>query len=251
MNQPPLPAETRYWTPTDDRQRVVNALFDRSAEHYDRACHLMSCGSGQRYRREALDRAGLRPGMRVLDVGTGTGLLASEIVHVLGRSGHLVGLDPSWKMMAASRRSNVAFGLGLGLVLVQGLGERLPFSNGSFDVVTMGYALRHVPDLDQTFEEYRRVLAPGGLLLLLEITRPASALGLALARVYFGTVVPLVVRIGTGSANAAELMRFYWETIAQCVPPATVLASLRRVGFAQPDRAVINGIFSEYTATRA
>ena len=243
MNQPPLPPETRYWTRNDDRQRVVTALFDRAAEHYDRACHLMSCGSGQRYRRDALDRACLGPGLRVLDIGTGTGLLAREIVRLLGPSGSIVGLDPSRHMMAAGRQSNIAF--------VQGLGECLPFSNRSFDVVTMGYALRHVPDLDQTFDECRRVLEHGGRLLLLEITRPASALGLALARVYFGTLVPIVARIGTGSANAADLMRFYWETIAQCVPPATILGSLRRVGFAEPGRVVINGIFSEYTATRA
>jgi demethylmenaquinone methyltransferase / 2-methoxy-6-polyprenyl-1,4-benzoquinol methylase len=243
MNQPPLPAETRYWTRPDDRQRVVNALFDRSAEHYDLACAIMSFGSGQGYRREALDRAGLRPGMHVLDVGTGTGLLAREIVDLLGSSGRVVGLDPSWNMMAAGHRE-------LNLRFVQGLGERLPFPDTHFDFVTMGYALRHVPDFDQTFEEYRRVLKPGGRLLLLEITRPASTLGLALARVYFERVVPLFTRIGTGSANAAELMRFYWETIKQCVPPETVLASLERAGFAAPDRTVVHGIFSEYTATR-
>ena len=243
MSQPPLPAETRYWTRADDRQRVVNALFDRSAEHYDRACGIMSFGSGQGYRREALDRAGLRPGMQVLDVGTGTGLLAREIAHLLGSSGRVVGLDPSLKMMAAGRReANLRF--------VQGLGERLPFPDTHFDFVTMGYALRHVRDLEQTFEGYRRVLKPGGRLLLLEITRPASALGLMVARIYFGTFVPLITRIGTGSPNVAELMRFYWETIAQCVPPETVLASLARAGFAAPGRAVMHGIFSEYTAAR-
>jgi len=243
MNQPPLPAETRYWTRADDRQRVVNELFDRSAEHYDRACALMSFGSGQRYRRDALGRAGLRPGMHVLDVGTGTGLLAREIVHLVGSPGCVVGLDPSRNMMAAGRRE-------LNLRFVQGLGERLPFPERHFDFVTMGYALRHVPDLDQTFEEYRRVLKPGGRLLLLEITRPGSTLGLALARLYFGRVIPIVTRVGTGSANAAELMRFYWDTIAQCVPPDAVLASLGGAGFASADRTVAHGIFSEYTATR-
>jgi demethylmenaquinone methyltransferase/2-methoxy-6-polyprenyl-1,4-benzoquinol methylase len=242
MNQP-LPAETRYWTSAGDRQRVVNRLFDRSAEHYDRACAILSFGSGQGYRREALQRAGLRQGMHVLDVGTGTGLVAREIVHLLGPSGHVVGLDPSWNMMAAGRR-------GLKAPFVQGLGERLPFQDARFDFVTMGYALRHVPDLDRTFEEHRRVLKPGGRLLLLEITRPASTMGLALARIYFGMAVPLVTRIGTGSASAAELMRFYWETIVWSVPPETVLASLGRAGFEAPTRAAVRGIFSEYTATR-
>ncbi|HEV3141855.1 MAG TPA: class I SAM-dependent methyltransferase, partial [Vicinamibacterales bacterium] len=171
MSQPPLPAETRYWTRTDERQRVVNAMFDRSAEHYDRACHLMSFGSGQRYRHDALERAGLRPGMRVLDVGTGTGLLAREIQRVLGPTGRIVGLDPSVNMMAAGRCR-------LSIALVRGHGERLPFADRSFEFVTMGYALRHVSDLDQAFEEYLRVLKPGGRLLLLEVTRPTSRLGL-------------------------------------------------------------------------
>ena len=243
MSQPPLPAETRYWTRADDRQRVVNGLFDRSAEHYDRACDIMSFGSGQRYRRDALRRAGLQPGMCILDVGTGTGLLAREIVHLAGSSDRVVALDPSRSMMVAGRRE-------MSLPFVQGLGQRLPFPDAHFDLVTMGYALRHVPDLDQTFEEYRRVLKPGGRLLLLEITPPASPIGFALARVYFGLIVPLVTRIGTGSANAAELMRFYWDTIVQCVPPETVLAALERAGFARPDRTVVHGIFSEYIATR-
>lgn len=244
MSQAPLPAETRYWTCPDDRQRVVNAMFDGSAEHYDRACHLMSFGSGQRYRHEALERAGLRPGMRVLDVGTGTGLLAREIQRVLGPSGRIVGLDPSLNMMAAGRGQ-------LRIAFVQGHGERLPFADGSFDFVTIGYALRHVSDLDEAFEEHRRVLRSGGRLLVLEVTRPASKVGLTLARAYFGTIVPLVTRIATGSANAAELMRFYWETIAQCVPPETIQASLSRVGFVAPARTVMHSIFSEYTATRA
>jgi len=221
----------------------VNALFDESAEHYDRACDIMSFGSGQRYRREALERAGLRPGMRVLDVGTGTGLLAREIVKILGSSDSVVGLDPSWRMMLAGRGRP-------GIRLVQGIGEHLPFQDRSFDFVTMGYALRHVPDLGITFEEYYRVLKPGGRLLLLEITSPSSAIGYSLARVYFGTLVPLITRLRTGSTSAAELMRFYWVTIAECVPPGAVLDSMRSANLATVERATLYGIFSEYTATR-
>jgi demethylmenaquinone methyltransferase/2-methoxy-6-polyprenyl-1,4-benzoquinol methylase len=243
MNQSPLPAESRYWARPEDRQNAVNALFDRSASHYDRACDIMAFGSGQRYRRDALERAGLRSGMRVLDVGTGTGLLAREIVQMLGAGGRVVGLDPSWQMMAEARRHP-------GIRLVQGVGERLPFADNQFDFVTMGYALRHVPDLDQTFGEYRRVLKPGGRILLLEITRPASTIGLALARAYFGAVVPALTWLGTGSGNAAKLMRFYWETIANCVSPETVIEAMRRAGLEAPGRMVMYGIFSEYAATR-
>jgi demethylmenaquinone methyltransferase/2-methoxy-6-polyprenyl-1,4-benzoquinol methylase len=242
VNQPPLPSQTKHWARAEDRQRVVNALFDRSAEHYDRACDIMSLGSGRAYRRAALRRAGVREGMTVLDVGTGTGLLAREVVYLLGSSGHVIGIDPSQKMMTAGRNHLV-------VGLVQGLGERLPFADSCFDFVTMGYALRHVPDLHQTFDEYFRVLKPGGRALLLEITRPTSTVGALLARLYFGSVVPSLARIATRSADAAELMKFYWDTIAQCVAPATVLASLRCAGFAA-ERTVIYGVFSEYTAER-
>jgi len=239
----PTPTLSEYWSDPTDRQRAVNALFDRGAAHYDWICQAMSFGTGQSYRREALERAGVSDGMSVLDVGTGTGLLAREALRAVRARGRVVGVDPSPNMIAAGR------GIAK-MARVRGVGERLPFAERRFDFVTMGYALRHVPDLDQAFEEYRRVLKPGGRVLLLEITAPASGVGRALAAFYFGNVVPLMARIGTGSADAARMMRFYWDTIAHCVPPATVLAALGRSGFVDVKRTVMQGIFSEYTASR-
>ncbi len=181
--------------------------------------------------------------MPLLDVATGTGQVAREAANLIGSSGRLFGVDPSSAMMRAGRdRVNIP--------LVQGVAERLPFCSSSFDFVLMGYALRHVGDLDQTFREYLRVLKPGGRLLLMEITRPASAVGLALMRTYFGSVVPLVARFGTGSRDAARLMRFYWDTIANSVPAETVLAAIGGAGFSAVERAVSRGIFTEYSATR-
>jgi demethylmenaquinone methyltransferase/2-methoxy-6-polyprenyl-1,4-benzoquinol methylase len=243
MTQRPLRTEIGRWSRPDDRQRAVNVLFNRAARHYDHACSLMSFGFGQRYRREALARAGVEPGMRVLDVGTGTGLLCREISRTVGPSGRPIGLDPSANMMTAGDLAST-------VTLVQSIGERLPFGDSVFDFVTMGYALRHLEDLDAAFEEFRRVLKPRGRVLVLEITQPSSAVGRLVARAYFGTVVPLITRLGTGSQDAAELMRFYWETIAACVPPTVVMGSLARAGFDEVRRDVEIGVFSAYTARR-
>src|SRR5262249_36151846 len=149
--------------------------------------------------------------------------------RVVRASGRVVGIDPSAGMMAAGRRATGHMPLRtITVPLVRAIGERLPFPSGRFDFVAMGYALRHVRDLDEAFEEYRRVLRPSGRLLVLEITAPANSVGRTLARIYFGSIVPAVARLG--SVDAARMMRFYWETIDRCVPPETVLDSLRRVG---------------------
>jgi demethylmenaquinone methyltransferase/2-methoxy-6-polyprenyl-1,4-benzoquinol methylase len=243
VTKPPLPPLPDYWNRSEDRQQVVNGLFDRSANHYAWVCAVMSFGTGPRYRREVLSRAGLAANMSVLDVATGTGQVAREAANLIGSSGRLVGVDPSPAMMRAGRDH-------FSIPLVQGIAERLPFSSSIFDFVIMGYALRHVADLDETFREYLRVLKPGGRLLLLEITRPPSAVGLALMRAYFGRVVPLVARLGTGSRDAARLMRFYWDTIANSVPAETVVAAIGAAGFSAVERAVVRGIFTEYRATR-
>jgi demethylmenaquinone methyltransferase/2-methoxy-6-polyprenyl-1,4-benzoquinol methylase len=243
MSQAPLPSRTRYWERAEDRRGVVDSVFSRGARYYDRSNDIMSFGSGQAYRRSALKRAGVKPNMTVLDVGVGTGLLAREAALLLGSSGRIVGIDPSFDMMAVGRRRNPAR-------LVQGFGERLPFGDGQFDFVTMGYALRHVDDLDQAFGEYRRVLKTSGGVLLLEITEPKSAIGSAIARAYFGTVVPWLTRLGTMSSDASQLMSLCWDTITNCVEPEVVLTSLRRAGF-DASRIVVAGVFSEYIGTRS
>jgi demethylmenaquinone methyltransferase/2-methoxy-6-polyprenyl-1,4-benzoquinol methylase len=237
----PLPAESKYWARPEDRQGVVNGMFERSARHYDRVSEIMAFGAGRRYRRSALTRAGLRAGQTVLDVGTGTGLVAREAAAIVGARG-VIGVDPSLQMMTVGRDRTA-------VRLVRGVGESLPFANSTFDFISMCYALRHVSDLDRLFAEYARVLRPNGRVLLLEITKPASTIGTAVARAYFGTIVPCMARLTTGSADASRLMRFYWDTIAECVGPSVILTALDRAGFTA-DRTVSAGIFSEYAGTR-
>src|SRR5262249_31010821 len=191
-------------------------------------------GSGARYRRKALRRAGLRPGMRLLDVATGTGLVAQGAVRVVGESGSVIGVDPSRGMLREAQHTVAGS-------LVQGRAEALPFRDGVFDMLSMGFALRHVADLDVTFREYWRVLKPGGRLVLLEVSRPASAVSRHLLRVHLQRVLPALVRIARMSRTVEVLVKYYWDTIDRCVPPETILKVLRHDGFADVGRRTVFG----------
>jgi demethylmenaquinone methyltransferase/2-methoxy-6-polyprenyl-1,4-benzoquinol methylase len=228
-----------YYASDAGKRGFVGRLFDASAPDYDRVDRLLALGSGSRYRRAALLRAGLAPGMRMLDVAAGTGLVAREAVRIVGDSRDVVGVDPSAGMMAAA---------GGGLALVQGRAEQLPFADRTFDFLALGYALRHLADLAATFREFRRVLRPGGRLLLLEITPPKGALARAALRMYMRGMVPWMSRVVARRPETPLLYRYYWDTIEACVPPAGVLETLRAAGFSGADRIVKLGIFSEFRA---
>ena len=201
----------------------------------------MSFGSGSWYRRQALVRAGLQHGMRVLDVAVGTGLVAREGIALTGSPKLVIGLDPSAGMM----RKAVA---ALKIAAIQGIGEQIPFAAGSFDFVSMGYALRHLNDLCRAFSEFFRVLRPGGRLCLLEITAPRNRVARSLLRGYLRCAVPLLTRVATGRASSQLLWQYYWDTIEACIQPHAIEAALKRAGFDRVQHNSELGIFSEYTA---
>lgn len=239
----PHPLIHRYYADEPERKEWVNGMFDATASDYDWINAMMSLGSGRRYRTQALQRQGLKAGMKLVDVGTGTGVIASAAQQKVGATGEVVAIDPSEGMLEQARAAGVK-------TAIPGRAEDLPVADGQFDMLTMGYALRHVDDLDTTFAEYLRVLRPGGKVLLLEITRPRNRLGLGLLRLYLRGVVPLATRIFRRSRKGEILMRYYWDTIENCVPPETILAALRRAGFESVQRHVVLGIFSEYTGVK-
>ena len=239
----PHPLLKKYYARESERQGFVTELFDNAARHYDLVDGVLAFGSGPSYRRQSLVRAGLRPGMTLLDVATGTGQVARAALGILGDPRAVVGVDPNGPMLAEARRR-------LPIALVRGTAEALPFATERFDFLSMGYALRHVADLQVAFAEYLRVLRPGGQALLLEVTRPRSMAVRGVLRLYLQHVVPLVVRVTTRSNRTSLLMKYYWDTIAECVPAATIVSVMREIGFVDVDRRVFGGLLSEYVGRK-
>jgi demethylmenaquinone methyltransferase/2-methoxy-6-polyprenyl-1,4-benzoquinol methylase len=237
--QAPHPPLKEYYAHEADRDAWVRRLFDQTAGDYDRVERVMALGSGSWYRRRALARAGLRPGMRVLDVGVGTGLTAREAAGLVGSSGQVTGVDPSPGMLESAV-------VPVGVRLLSGRAEAVPLPDGSVDFISMGYALRHVADLTVAFREFARVLAPGGRLCILEITSPAGRLRRSLLKAYMRGVVPFLARYIARHRDVPELMRYYWDTIEACATPEVIMAALRAARFADVGRTLSLGIFSEY-----
>jgi demethylmenaquinone methyltransferase/2-methoxy-6-polyprenyl-1,4-benzoquinol methylase len=242
----PHPELPGYYTRGGGRRskrQFLRDIFDATAADYDRLERIVALGTGSWHRRQALCRAGLSRGMRVLDVATGTGLLAREALALVGADGLVVGLDPSIGMLRQARSLPR-------LRPVLGAGEALPLAEASFDFVSMGYALRHLADLRVAFAEFLRVLRPGGRVCILELLRPTDPVRQRLLDAYFRLLLPILARLATRSPRTAELWRYYWDTIDRCVSPDVVLDALRDVGFTDVRRSVSFGLFSEFVATR-
>lgn len=234
---------TDYYQTEQDRQAYLRKIFDETAPDYDRIESMLAWGTGSKYRRDALVRGGLKHGMKVLDVGVGTGLVAVQACLLAGDPALVTGVDPSPGMMAAGK-------LPQGITLVEGRAEALPFPDDHFDFLSMGYALRHISDLSVAFAEFQRVLKPDGRLCILEITQAETPSGRWLLKTYMRGVIPLLTRFVAGQKKTTTMWRYYWDTIEACVRPEQVLATLEAAGFAQVGRHRELGIFSEYQAVK-
>ncbi len=236
----PHPPLRSYYGVTAKKQPFVRDIFDDTAHWYDSIESVLSLKSGGRYRGDALLRGGLKAGMRFLDIASGTGVVARTAAPIVTPAGRVICADQSIGMLLAGRSKTR-------LPIVQTSAEQIAVRSASFDMIAIGFALRHFADLRIVFEELRRVLVPSGRVLILEITPPRSKVAYGLLEFYMNRIIPFIAG-AIGNREMRKLMHYYWDTVRLCVPPETILSALRDAGFSDVKRHVEMGIFSEYTA---
>ena len=214
----------------------VRTMFDRIAQVYDLMNTAMTAGMHHRWRERAADRAELRPGDAALDVCCGTGDLALELADRVGPGGTVVGCDFAERMLeiarakAADRNApNVRFEWADAL--------KLPYPDGSFDAVTVGFGARNLASLDDGLAEFARVLKPGGRLIILEITQPRRPPLSVFYSLWFDRIVPL---LGSLAGNHAAYT-YLPESVKRFPSPVGLAERMSAAGFVRLRYLVLAG----------
>jgi demethylmenaquinone methyltransferase/2-methoxy-6-polyprenyl-1,4-benzoquinol methylase len=197
--------------PASGRKTEALELFAGLPRRYDLLSALLSFGQDPRWRNAMVRAVEATPGDRVLDVATGTGMVAAALVRRYGCS--VVGLDQSEEMLAGARaKLRAQPALAARIELVRGEAERLPFADGEFDALTFTYLLRYVDDPAATISELARVVKPGGRIASLEFAVPPGWFPHALWSFYTRVGLPALGRLF--SREWYEVGRFLGPSIA-------------------------------------
>jgi ubiquinone/menaquinone biosynthesis methyltransferase len=215
----------RVFESPEAKRRYNARLFTTIADRYDFITRLLSYGRDQAWKRDVLAQAAIAPGQRVLDLATGTGDLA---LAAASRGASVVGLDLAPRMIRLARAKP---GAGRIRFIVGDMGS-LPLPPASVDVVTTGYGLRNVPDLERALAEIARVLRPGGRFLSLDFEKPAHA---GWRRAYFAYLTVVGATVGTLLHGDPDTYRYIPASLARYPGAAAVAERLRALGFASTE----------------
>lgn len=213
-------------TPGAPEKAAVRSMFDRIAPRYDLLNRLLSAGTDARWRRACVNRLELRVPARILDVCTGTADLLIEALRRDPRHSG-VGIDLSLQMLIRSQAKLLRRGLQGRSGLASGDAERLPLASESFDAVVVGFGIRNVGGMPGALRELRRVLRPGGRLVVLEFSMPRGLLG-CVYRLYFERILP---RIGAAISGDPEAYAYLPASVARFPDPAGLAAEFVAAGF--------------------
>jgi ubiquinone/menaquinone biosynthesis methyltransferase len=221
------------------RAAKVQALFARIASRYDLINDLQSFGLHRYWKRRLLRLAGARPGTRALDLCCGTGDLTLGLAR---RGAEVVGLDFSAEMLAVARAKAAGIkpkpqirgqyssaSIPAPLSFLQADAQSLPFPDNSFDIVTVGYGLRNLADLEAGLREMQRVAKPGGRLLALDFGKPDNALWRG---IYFGYLKVFVPMLGLTVCGSASAYAYILESLKHYPAQRGVAAKMSELGLA-------------------
>lgn len=211
----------------EDKAQRVRGVFDSVAPRYDLMNDLMSGGLHRVWKQFTLSQTHLRPGQRALDVAGGTGDLARGLAAQVGEQGLVVLSDINGAMLAHGRDRLLDVGLTRGIAYAQANAERLPFADSSFDCVTIAFGLRNVTDKAAALASMRRVLRPGGQLMVLEFSQPVAPGLKPLYDAYSFRVLPLLGRV---IARDEDSYRYLAESIRKHPDQETLLGMMREAG---------------------
>lgn len=209
----------------------VQAMFDRIAGLYDRMNTVMTAGLHHEWRSRAADLAALSPGARALDVATGTGDLAIELSKRVAPGGEVVGTDFSQRMLALARAKAPALRFEAANALA------LPYHDQEFDAATTGFGARNFTDLDRGLREMARVVAPGGRVVVLEITTPRRPPLSTFFSLWFDRVVPALGRL----AGDAQAYSYLPNSVKRFPGPEELAATMCRCGLRDVRYVVLAG----------
>jgi len=228
------------------QKEYVRSLFDSIARRYDMLNHILSGGVDTYWRRRAIGHLPGEAGSRILDVATGTADFAIAAARLAPRE--VVGVDIAEEMLAIGRRKLAARGLSGTVSLLKGEAEKLPFADGSFDAAIVAFGVRNFESLEGGLSEIRRILRPGGKLVVLEFSRPHLSPFRQVYLFYFQSVIPFIGHMLSGSREAYA----YLPASVMVFPEGDqFLAILEAAGFTRTaaERLTL-GIASIYTAEK-
>jgi demethylmenaquinone methyltransferase / 2-methoxy-6-polyprenyl-1,4-benzoquinol methylase len=211
----------------EDKARRVRGVFDSVADNYDLMNDLMSAGAHRIWKRFTLALANLRAGQRALDVAGGSGDLAAGLARQVGERGLIVLTDINAAMLMRGRDRLIDAGCVGNVECVQADAERLPFADGTFDCITIGFGLRNVTDKSAALASMRRALKPGGQLLVLEFSHPNVPGLKPLYDAYSFRILPL---LGKLVARDAASYRYLAESIRVHPDQETLLKMMQDAG---------------------
>lgn len=220
----------------------VEAMFDRIAGVYDLMNSLMTAGLHHRWRRRAADLARVGPGNDVLDVASGTGDLAIELSARVGAGGSVIGSDFSEQMLDRARVKAPQ------LEWQQANALALPYEEGRFDAVTVGFGARNFSDLEAGLAEMVRVTRPGGRVVVLEITTPTRPPLSTFFRLWFDRLVPLIGRF----AGDPEAYSYLPSSVRRFPDARTLAMRLSEAGLGEVSYLLTaGGIIAIHSGTKA